>query len=166
MYARIIWLAATIALLAPAVVDAQDPARLVAGAGVGGTYYCIITRCGTGTTLIGVAAFGPRPLLLVEASVRWHECFDCKQFVIAEATLKLRRQGRVLTPFVGAGAGVSSDPDFMGTKAGVHAAIGTWVWLAQRWGVQMEVRGRAFENWDGVAEASILLAHRVPGWGR
>ena len=144
----------------PVRAAAQESAAAVVGAGVGGTYYCIVSRCDTGTTILGMGGYAPAPFLLVEAAVRWHQCFDCDRFVIVEGGLQLRYPGRRLEPFVAGGVGLSSDPEFMGDQFGLHAAAGTWIRVSPRWGLKTEVRGRQVGGGDLMGEASVAVAYR------
>ena len=107
---RPVLLRTLLALAFPPVVGAQGLTDLVVGGGIGGTYYCIVTRCDTGATLVATVGYGPAPFLLTSVGVRRHDCFDCDRFVIAEGSVQLRRPGGTLQPFLAAGAGVSSDP--------------------------------------------------------
>lgn len=71
-------LLAGLAMLAPPHARAQQADGAVVGGGGGGvTYYCIVSRCNTGATLLGVVGYAPRPFLAVMGTGRWHECFDC-----------------------------------------------------------------------------------------
>jgi len=149
-----------VAVVWPVALEAQQRSDLVVAVGGGGTYYCIITRCGTGGTVVGLVGYGLAPSLMVVASGRWHDCFDCRRFLVAEGSLQLRHRGRRMQPFVAAGVGVSSDPDFMGDKVGLHAAVGTWLWLSPRWGLQAELRGRQVGRGDAMAELSLTVARR------
>lgn len=141
-------------------VGAQEAGEMVASVGTGGTYYCIVSRCDTGTTFLGTAGYGVRPSLMVLGSVRWHECFDCDRFVIAEGSLQLRHSGEKVEPFVAIGAGLSTDPDFMGNRFGPHAAVGAWLWPSEAGGVRSELRGRRLGKGNGMAELSVAVARR------
>jgi hypothetical protein len=139
---------------------AQQSKGIVVGANVGGTYYCIVSRCDTGTTVGVMAGVDATRALAVEAAVRRHYCFDCDRFVIAEAAAVLQYRRRLISPFVAAGASYSSDPDFMGDHVGLLAAAGAWVWPDRRWGMRLELRGRQVGRGDAMGELSLSLVHR------
>lgn len=153
--------AAVLAASVPAALVAQQPGAAVIGLGAGGTYYCIVSRCDTGATLFGMAGYALTPALSVGATARWHGCPDCDRFLIGEAGAQLRYPGRVLQPFVALGAGLSSDPAFMGDQVGLHAAVGTWIWPTARWGLQLELRGRQVGRGDHMGELSLGIGRRL-----
>jgi hypothetical protein len=144
---------------APSAAAAQHATPLVS-AGMGGTFYCIVTRCNTGTTVFGSAGVDFASFLHVEATVRRHLCFDCDRFLVAEAGLHAQYAGPVFTPYAGGGFGTSSDPDFMGTVTGFHAEVGTWVWPWQNWGVRIELRAREVGSGNHMGELSASGARR------
>lgn len=151
------WMLAVLMALAPARLQAQELPGTVLSVGAGGTYYCIVSRCDTG--FVGRAGLGYSlsPHAMIEGGARWHDCFDCDRFVIGDAGLQLRREGARMTPFVAAGAGVSSDPEFMGTRWGPYAALGTWIALTDGWAAQVELRGRRVGS-DSMGEVTASLA--------
>jgi hypothetical protein len=142
---------------------AQERAELTAGVGAGATYYCIVSRCDQGA--IGRISLGYRPasVLAFEGAAAWHDCFDCDRFLVGEAGIQLRRPGPKLEPFVSAGAGLSSDPEFMGDRWGLYAAAGAWAWLPSRWGAQLELRGRRLGRGNDMGELSLTLGRRIGG---
>lgn len=160
---RLIGIVLLIAIAAPA--RAQSPVRIVTGVSAGATYYCIVSRCGTGQTVGVVADAQPTPAIGLELAVRRHSCFDCDRFVIADAALVLRYPARTIQPFVAAGVSLSSDPGLMGTRAGMLGAAGAWAWLKPAWGAKLELRGRQVGRGDGMGELSLSLAHRFSAGG-
>ncbi len=147
-----------VAIAAPA--RAQNPVRIVTGVSAGATYYCLVSRCNTGTT-IGVSAEAQATRVLgLELAVRRHTCFDCDRFVIADAALVLRVPAHTIQPFVAGGVSRSSDPEFMGTHTGLLGAAGAWAWLGPAWGAKLELRGRQVGRGDAMGELSLGLAHR------
>lgn len=110
---------------------------------------------------MGVAGYAPARSLLIHASVRTHHCFDCDRFLMAEGGLQLRHAGRSLVPFVAAGAGWISDPEFMGDHVSPHVAVGAWIWPTRSFGLQLEVRGRRVSRGDALGEVSVVLARRI-----
>lgn len=166
-WSRAAWcLLAGLALLAPPQARAQQADGAVVGGGGGVTYYCIVSRCNTGATLVGLVGYAPRPFLVIAGTGRWHACFDCDRFVMVEASLQLRHPGRTVQPFLGVGAGLSSDPEFMGDRFGPHVALGAWLWPSPRWGLQAEVRGRSLGSGDRMGEASLAVARRLTSGSR
>jgi hypothetical protein len=139
----------------PASAAGQAAPGVVVGAGVGGTYYCIVSRCNTGTLLQATAGVDVMEYVHVEAGVRRHSCFDCSEFTIVDGTVLLRRETGPLTPFVGAGYGRVADAEFMGTRWAFHGAAGTWYRPGRRWGVQVALRGRELGSGDRMGEASV-----------
>lgn len=144
-------------LLLPATAGAQTA---YAAAGAGGTYYCIVSRCDTGSTVGVAAGVQLTSVLGVEAGVRRHFCFDCDRFVLADASVVLQYPRTVVSPYIAAGVSLSSDPDFMGEEIGAAAAAGAWLWSGRRWGGRLELRGRRVPGSDGIAELSAAIAHR------
>lgn len=145
---------------APFGASGQEAPEVVAGLGGGGSFYSIVSRTDTGLLLRGSLAYSPVPHLVVEAGARWHDCFDCTRFLIGEAGVQLRRPGERWAPFVGAGVGFSSDPDFMGDAWGLHASVGSWLWLTDGWGLQFEARGRQVGGGDHMGEGTVLVTRR------
>lgn len=154
------WIAVAIAMLMPAAAEAQEPPELLVGAGVGGTYYCIVTRCNTGTIARASVGYSPIPSVMIEGGARWHHCFDCDRFVIGEGGVQVRYPASTVSPFLSAGGSLSSDPEFMGDEWGLYAAVGSWVWLSRSWGLQLELKGRQVGS-DHMGELSLLAARRV-----
>lgn len=155
------WTFAAVLLLALALPPAPAGAQAAyVAAGAGGTYYCIVSRCDTGSTMGVAAGVQLSPALGIEAGVRRHFCFDCDRFVIGDASLVLQYPRAVVSPYVAAGVSLSSDPEFMGDEIGAAAAAGAWLWSGRRWGGRLELRGRRVPGSDGVAELSASIAHR------
>jgi hypothetical protein len=150
-----------IAFLAPSPATAQESGEFVLGGGVGGSYYCIITRCDTGTLLRLTAGYSPRAPLMIEAGFQSLGCFDCDRFRIFEGGLQLRYPGSAVQPFVAAGIHRSSDPGFMGSRTGPYVGVGAWVGSWSRFVVALEVRGRDFGSGDRMGEATVVVARRV-----
>jgi hypothetical protein len=153
------------ALLALGIAGASSPAAaqeraLHVGIGAGGTYYCIVSRCDTGIIIGPVGSFHFTPVIAVEAAVRRHFCTDCDRFTVAEAALLFLYPQRVVSPYVGGGVSLSSDPDFMGDEVGLLAAAGAWVWPGRRWGMRVDARGRQVGRGDAMGEVSLALVRR------
>lgn len=148
--------ALALACLAPAA-QAQQTRPLELGAGGGGTYYCIVSRCNTGTTLGATATLRLTPAIGLDATVRRHFCFDCDRYLLGEAGVLLRVPGRALSPFAAAGASLSSDPEFFGDELGVFAGVGAWLWRGE-WGGRIELRGRRVRRGDALGELSLSIA--------
>jgi hypothetical protein len=142
--------------------SAQERAPIVVGAGVGGTYYCIVSRCDTGVTAGGIAGVDVHRHVHVEAGVRRHFCFDCDRYWMAEASALLTYPLRGAVPFVGAGYGVHSDPEFFETtRWAPHVAAGAWLDLTRDWGLQLALRGRQLATGDRLGEASLMATRRL-----
>ncbi len=159
----LIGIAVLLAIGGAAPAHAQSPVRLVAGLSGGGTYYCIASRCNTGSTVGVLAEVEATPALALELGVRRHFCFDCDRFTLADAALVLRYPARTIQPFVAAGASRSSDPGFMGTQVGPLGAAGAWAWFNRSWGAKLELRGRRVGRGDAMGELSFALGHRFGG---
>jgi hypothetical protein len=138
----------------------QDARGIVVGAGVGATYYCIVSRCDSGGTIGVMGAFDASRVLSVEAGVRRHYCFDCDRFMIAEADVLVQYPRQRVSPFLAAGLSYSSDAEFMGDHVGLLAAAGAWIRLRQRWGARLELRGRQVGRGDAMGELSLSMTHR------
>jgi hypothetical protein len=149
-----------LAVAAPAPASAQEAGDFVAAAGVGGTFYCIVTRCNTGATVGALVAYDVLPFVMLEAGAKRHFCFDCDSYVILDAGVQLRYPHATVQPFLGAGVSRHSDAEFMGTHTGPHAAAGVWVWARTDWGVQAELRGTRVRVGDYMGEISLSLARR------
>jgi hypothetical protein len=149
-----------VALAAPAPASAQAAGDFFAAAGAGGTYYCIVTRCNTGTTVGALVAYGPLPFVMLEAGAKRHFCFDCDSYVITEAGVQLRYPHATVQPFLAAGVSRHSDAEFMGTYTGPQAAAGVWVWPWTGWGMHAELRGTRVRAGNHLGELSLSLARR------
>lgn len=152
------------ATLCPSLV-AQDQPEFIAGLGGGMSLYGISTRFDDGTILRGSVGYSPMAWLVMEAGARWHGCFDCDRFSILEGGVQFRRPGSRFSPFASAGGGRSSDPEFMGSQWGLHVAVGSWLWLSDNWGLQVEARGRQVGSGDHMGEftAGVARRFRRPG---
>lgn len=146
---------------ASSAAAAQSSKAIVVSAGAGGTFYCIITRCDSGTIFGVTAGYGLTPAVAVEAGVRRHSCFDCDRFVIADAALVLQLSARTVSPFAAIGVGWSSDPEFMGNEVGLLAAAGVAIWPSRTWGIRTELRGRTVGRGDGMGELSVSVSYRM-----
>lgn len=144
----------------------QEAGEVVAAVGGGMTLYSIDTRFDDGTVLRGSVGYSLLPYLMVEGGGRWHRCFDCDRFLVAEAGVQLRHPGPRWSPFVAVGGGRSSDPGFMGPEWGLYAAVGSWLWSSGGWGLQLEARGRQVGQDDYMGEFSVGAARRFLGIGR
>jgi len=142
---------------------AQNPVRISAGVSGGATYYCIVSRCDTGSTVGVFADVEIAPILAFEIAGRRQFCFDCDRFIIGDAGLVLRYPARRIRPFISAGVSRTSDPEFMGTHTGLSGATGAWGWFNERWGTRIELRGRQVGRGDAIGELSLSLAHRFGG---
>lgn len=159
----VITLAMGIMALAPArTAQAQEAGDWIVSLGAGGTLYGIETRFDDGTLLRGGVGYALTPNLMVEGGVRRHGCLDCDRFLILDAGLQARHRGDRFSPFLAAGGGLSSDPGFMGSKWGAHAAVGSWVRLSGEWDLQLEVRGRqvGVSSSDYMGEVTMGVARR------
>lgn len=156
-------LIALMAWAAPERAAAQGGTAVDVGVGVGGTYYCIMTRCNTGTLLSAGAALRVNRFVFVEAGARRHLCFDCDRFIVVDAMVAGQYPFGTWTPFAGAGWGVASDPEFMGREDGLHAAAGTWIRPGNgAWSIQLALRGRQVGG-DAMGELSAMVTRRVFG---
>src|SRR5687767_839510 len=149
---------ATVCATSPA--SAQTAPALVVSGGAGATYYCIVSRCDSGTTVGLAAELGLTRALGVHASVRRHFCFDCDRFVIGDAALVLQYPARTVSPFAAVGVTFSSAPDFMGNQTGLLAAGGASIRLTRRWSIRPELRGRTIGSSDRLVELAVSVAHR------
>ncbi len=148
-------------------VEAQEAARNDGGGwsvwvGGGGTLYGIETRFDEGAMVGGGVGYRIAPAFMVEGGLRLHSCFDCDRFLVLDAGLQAHRAGERWSPFVGAGAGVVSDPGFMGTKAGLHVSVGSWLRLGGSWDARIEARARqvGISSSDAMGEALVGVARR------
>jgi hypothetical protein len=150
-------------LAAPSPLQGQDRPSIVVGGGVGATYYCIITRCNTGTTfaaLIGYEFEGP---FAVEGTARHLRCFDCDSFWMTEGSVRIESSAMRLRPSLAAGVGVISDPEFFGErKFGPHLSLALSLPSLSGVGVRLDVRGRevGFGTGDYMGEVALLLLYR------
>ncbi|HEX6307737.1 MAG TPA: hypothetical protein VFZ69_06075 [Longimicrobiales bacterium] len=140
---------------------AQSSGDVVIGASAGGTYYCISTRCDTGTTAGIAVSFQATPVVGVEASGRRHFCPDCDRFLMGDGAVLLQYPGRRVRPFVGGGMSYSSDPEFMGSHFGLLGATGVSIGLGDRWATRAEVRGRRVGRGDAMGELLLSLLYAV-----
>jgi len=149
-------------------LQAQQASDWIVWLGAGGTLYGIETRFDDGTILRGGVGYVLTPTLMLEGGVRHQRCLDCERFLILDAGIQARHQGDRFSPFVAAGAGLSSDSGFMGRKWGAHAAVGSWVRLGGPWDLQLEARGRqvGFSSSDYMGEFSVGVARRFARGGR
>ena len=143
---------AILALGSARATQAQEPGDWIVSVGAGSTLYVIETRFDDGTLLRGGVGYVLTPTLMVEGGLRRHGCFDCERFLILDAGLQAHHRGDRFRPFVAAGGGLSSDPGFIGTKWGAHAAVGSWIRLSGKWNLQLELRGRQV----GVSSSGIM----------
>jgi hypothetical protein len=152
----------SMALVSARTAEAQEAGDWIVSLGVGGTLYGIETRFDDGTLVRGGVGYVLSPNLMVEGGVRRHGCFDCDRFLVLDAGLQARHRGDRFSPFLAAGGGLSSDPGFMGSKWGAHAAVGSWVRLSGAWDLQLEVRGRqvGISSSDYMGEVSVGVARR------
>jgi hypothetical protein len=136
--------------------DPGSPWR--AGVGAGWSYYSLVSRGDAGTVVSAVGSYTPTPRLRVEAGVRTMRCADCFRFVMAEGGVQLRLPLGHWAPFLAAGAGVTSDPEFVGTREHLYAGVGTTREPRDRpWGIQLEVRGRQLDPGNRLVEVSLGL---------
>ena len=135
--------------------DASATAAFTTGLSAGGTYYCIVSRCGTGATIGISAGFDLTRVFAVTASAGKHFCSDCDRFFLGDAALQARMPGRTLEPFVSGGLSLASDPGLMGREIGLFGAAGTAVRLSPDWGARVQVSGRSVGRGDAMGEISI-----------
>jgi len=156
-------LAAVIVLATPSTARAQEDSGFQLGVGVGGTYYCILTRCNTGSTFIAHLGYDLPGPLGVEGTTRSHRCFDCDRFWIGEGSLRLHFPGLFLRPSLAAGVGFFSDQEFLEEREfGPHLALGFSLPSFAGVGVRLDIRGRqvGFGTGDYMGEAALLLLYR------
>lgn len=143
-------------------VAAQEARGLTVGAGAGGTFYCIDTRCDSGTMIGLSSGVSLTPSVGVELSGRWHQCFDCDRFLIGDAALVFQYRHARIRPYAGGGVGYSSDPGFMGSHIGLMATVGALTSLADRWMLRADVRGRQVGSSSSMGEFTVWLDYRIP----
>lgn len=144
--------------------ESASPWRV--GIGAGWSYYSLVSRSDEGTTLFALGSFTPSPHIRVEATVRRMGCFDCERFVMAEAGVHFRLPMGAWAPYLSGGGGVTSDPDFVGTRGHAFAGVGTaWEQEEGPWGVQFEVRGRQLDPGSRLVEVTLAWTLRVPRGG-
>lgn len=150
------------ALASGGTVQAQEAGDWIVQLGAGGTLYGIETRFDDGTILRGGVGYVLTPTFSIEAGLRHQRCLDCDRFLIVDAGLQARMDGGRFSPFLAAGAGLSSDPGFMGRKWGAHSAVGTSIRLVGPWDLQLEARGRqvGLSSSDYMGEFSAGVARR------
>jgi hypothetical protein len=147
----------------PSDVQGQDRPSIVIGGGVGATYYCIITRCNSGTTFAALVGYEFEGPFSVEGTARRLRCFDCNSFWMTEGSVRIESRAMRLRPSLTAGVGVISDSEFFGErKFGPHVGVGLSLPALAKLGVRLDVRGRevGFGTGDYMGEATILLLFR------
>jgi hypothetical protein len=144
--------------------DESSPWRV--GVGAGWSYYSLVSRADAGTTLSALGSYTPTPWFRVEAGVRGMRCADCSRFVIAEGGVQLRLPLGEWAPYLAGGLGMSSDPDFVGTREHVFVGVGAVREPQDRpWGLQLDVRGRQLDPGNRLVEVGLGLTIRVRGKG-
>jgi hypothetical protein len=141
----------------PASVVAQESGELFVSGGIGGSYYCIVSRCDEGSVLRLGAGYSFNASVTIDAGVRLHDCFDCDQFLIYEGGAQLRYPSPRAQPFVAAGIHRSTDPDFMGSRTGAYLGVGVSFGPWRRFHLALEVRGRDFGSGDRMGEATLTV---------
>lgn len=140
--------------------SAQEAGSLMLGAGGGGTFYCIDTRCNGGTILGLSSGVQLTPSVGAEVSGRSHTCFDCDRFLIADAAVLVQYPRARVRPYAGVGVGYSSDPGFMGSHAGVLATVGALAPLTRYWMLRADVRGRRVGS-GSMGEFTLWIHYRT-----
>jgi hypothetical protein len=142
-----------------AVRGPGSPWRL--GVGAGWSYYSLVSRGNEGVVFSAVGSYTPTPRLRVEAGVRRMECADCFRFLMAEGGVQLRLPAGAWVPFLAGGVGVTSDPEFVGTRGHLHTGLGIALEPRDRpWGLQFEVRGRQLAPGDRMGEVTLGVTIR------
>jgi hypothetical protein len=157
---------AALALVAPATATAQQAGDFTATAGVGGTYYCIVSRCDEGMTLGAHAAYGLLHTVVLEARAGRHLCFDCDRYYLVEAGAQLRLPRGPVQPFLAAGASLHSDPEFFGDATGPYAGVGVWLHPMAGLTIRAELRGHQLDRGSRLGELSVAVGHRFGGGER
>jgi hypothetical protein len=150
-----------ILLATTTVATAQEPGSFMLGAGGGITFYCIDTRCDGGTILGVASGFQITPIVGIEVSARWHDCFDCDQFRIGDAAVLARYPRGRVRPYAGGGVGYSSDPGFMGSHFGALAAVGAVIPLRGPFLVHADVRGRRLGSSGSMGDFTLWIHYRT-----
>jgi hypothetical protein len=163
---RILTSIAALALLAPATVAAQQSGDFTATASVGGTYYCIVSRCDTGVTMGAHVAYGLLQTVALEARGSRHLCFDCDRYFLVEGGAQLRLPGGRVQPFLAAGASLHSDPEFFGDATGPYAGVGVWLHPMAGLTLRAELRGHQLDRGSRLGELSVAAGHRFGGGER
>ena len=88
----------TLATASAPPASAQGSAAIVAGLGGGGTYYCIVSRCGTGGLFRATVGIEATRTLVLEAGLHRHICTDCGQFLIGDVVLLVQYAGSFASP--------------------------------------------------------------------
>jgi hypothetical protein len=145
-------------------VDQHQGSRWQVGVGGGWSYYSLVSRGNAGTTIFALGSYTPTPRVRVEGALRGMRCADCTRFLMAEGGVQLRLPLGEWAPFLAGGVGVTSDPDFVGTREHVFAAVGMAREPAERpWGLQLEVRGRQLDPGNRMVEVALGLTLRLRG---
>lgn len=141
--------------------DESSPWRV--GVGAGWTYYSLVSRADAGTMISALGSYTPTPRVRVEAGLRTMRCADCSRFIIAEGGVQLRLPLDDWAPYLAGGVGVSSDPDFVGTREHFFAGVGAVHEPRDRpWGLQFDVRGRQLDQGNRMVEVGLGLTIRTP----
>ena len=144
----------------PAPLQAQSP-RAAFGAGAGGTYYCIVSRCDTGAS-VGVSGdVRLSSFTALNAAIHRHFCSDCDRFTMAELALLVQPASRRLRPFAGAGVSFASDPEFMGSQVGPYAMAGVTAGISGRVGLRMQIDGRKVGRGDAMGGLGLIVMYAL-----
>lgn len=142
--------------------ETESPWRV--GVGVGWSYYSLASRADAGTVISATGSYTAWPILRVEASVRTLRCADCFTFVMAEGGLQVRLPLGDWAPFVAGGLGVTSDPEFVGTRAHLFTGVGAALEPGARpVGLELEIRGRQLDAGNRMVEVSLGVTLRRRG---
>jgi len=156
------WALLAVGVVTPAPVYSQERPAFVLGGGIGATYYCIITRCNTGSTFIALAGYEFAGPYSIEGTARRLRCFDCNSFWMAEGSLRVESRTLRIRPSLAAGIGVASDPEFFQErKVGPHLSLGLSLHSLTGIGVRLDIRGRevGFGTGDYMGEAALLILY-------
>jgi hypothetical protein len=144
--------------------DEGSPWRV--GVGAGWTYYSLVSRADAGTMISAQGSYTPTPRIRVESRVGTMRCADCSRFVMGEGGVQLRLLLGDWAPYLVGGAGVISDPDFVGTREHFFAGVGTVHEPQDRpWGLQFDVRGRQLDRGNRMVEVGLGFTIRIFGKG-